>query len=49
MSLGSSGLEILGAIRELLIANRAEIEAILQGNDTIAEIVHFVDKMYGRT
>jgi hypothetical protein len=50
LHLGSSGLEILGAIRKALIENR-EVIARLIGGTGVAEadgVIAFVDKAYGR-
>jgi len=50
LHLGSSGLEILGAIRKALIENR-EIITRLIGATGVAEadgVIAFVDKAYGR-
>jgi hypothetical protein len=50
LHLGSSGLEILGAIRHILINNRVAIEQLLgaDGKDKAQQIVGFVDREYGR-
>jgi hypothetical protein len=50
MRLGSSGLEILGAIRGTIIANRKEIEGILGlgAREDIDHIIVFVNRAYGR-
>jgi hypothetical protein len=49
VSLGSSGLEILGAIRQTLIINRATITRLLgaTSSDQINQINAFVDKAFG--
>ena len=50
LHLGSSGLEILGAIRKTLIENRDRVESIL-GSDGLkkaADVIVFVDKAFGR-
>jgi hypothetical protein len=50
LHLGSSGLEILGAIRQAMIDNRITIEQLLGpiGREEISQVVGFVDKAYGR-
>ncbi len=50
LSLGSSGLEILGAIRQAIINNRASIERLLgaAGKDEANQVVAFVDEAFGR-
>jgi hypothetical protein len=50
LSLGSSGLEILGAIRKTFIENRSTIERMLgpTGKDQIDMAITFVDKAFGR-
>jgi hypothetical protein len=49
-SLGSSGLEILGAIKEILLHREKEIKSILTPEefDKIKDVIYFVDKIYGR-
>jgi hypothetical protein len=51
LSLGSSGLEILGAIRQTFIKNRATIERLLgpTGKDKTDQLITFVDKAFGRS
>ena len=48
--LGSSGLEILGAIRKSLIENHGEVEFLLDsdGWKKAANVIAFVDKAFGR-
>ena len=48
--LGSSGLEILGAIRKTLIENHGEVESLLgsDGWQKAAHVIAFVDKAFGR-
>ena len=48
--LGSSGLEILGAIRKTLIENHGEVESLLgsDGYQKAAHVIAFVDKAFGR-
>ena len=48
--LGSSGLEILGAIRKTLIENHGEVESLLgsDGYRKAAHVIAFVDKAFGR-
>jgi hypothetical protein len=48
--LGSSGLEILGGIRGVIIEHLQTIEQILgvAGGAQLREIIPFVDKAYGR-
>jgi len=50
LHLGSSGLEILGAVRQTIIGNRAFIERLLgaAGKDEANQVVVFVDKAFGR-
>jgi hypothetical protein len=50
LHLGSSGLEILGAIRHIVINNRLAIEQLLgaDGKDRADQIVNFVERVYGR-
>ena len=48
--LGSSGLEILGAIRKTLIENHSQVETLV-GSDgwrKAAQVIAFVDKAFGR-
>ena len=50
LHLGSSGLEILGAVRQVMIENRSEIERCL-GNTGIEKanrVIAFIDKAFGR-
>jgi hypothetical protein len=51
LCLGSSGLEILGAIREIFVRNRATIQNLLNREKwpQIDEIISFIDNAYGRT
>ena len=50
LHLGSSGLEILGAIRETLIASLSKVEKLLgsKGLNRAKQIIAFVDKAFGR-
>ena len=50
LHLGSSGLEILGAIRETLIENHSQVEALVgsDGWQKAAQVIAFVDKAFGR-
>ena len=50
LHLGSSGLEILGAVQQTIIRNRASIERLLgaTGKDEATQVVAFVDKAFGR-
>ena len=50
LHLGSSGLEILGAIRKTLVENHGEVETILGlgGWKKAAKVIAFVDKAFGR-
>jgi hypothetical protein len=50
MRVGSSSLEILGAIRQAVIGNRSDIERLLgpDGRLCADQVVAFVDKAYGR-
>jgi hypothetical protein len=50
MRLGSSGLEILGAIRQVVIGNRTDVERLLgpEGTSRIDQVVAFVDEAFGR-
>jgi hypothetical protein len=50
MNLGSSALEILGAIRQTFIGNRSEVERLLgrNGKEEVDGVIAFVDKAYGR-
>ena len=50
LHLGSSGLEILGVVRQAIINNRASIEQLLgaAGKDEANQVVVFVDKAFGR-
>jgi hypothetical protein len=50
MNLGSSALEILGAIRQTFINNRSEVERLLgrNGKEEVDSVIAFVDKAYGR-
>ena len=46
MHLGSSGLEILGAIKAVIVARRAELEIALDKH-TLDELVQYVNKAFG--
>ncbi len=48
--LGSSGLEILGAIRKTLIENRGKVESLIgaDGQNKAAQVIAFVDRAFGR-
>jgi hypothetical protein len=46
MHLGSSGLEILGAIRAVCTSNEGTLVKVI-GQDQVDEIVHYVNKAYG--
>ena len=50
LHLGSSGLEILGAIRQTVIENRIAIEQMLgsSGKDETEQVIAFVDRAFGR-
>jgi hypothetical protein len=50
LQLGSSGLEILGAIRLALIVNRTGIERLLgpAGIEEADQVIAFVDRAFGR-
>ena len=50
LHLGSSGLEILGAIRKTLIENHCEVKSLLgsDGYQKTAHVIAFVDKAFGR-
>jgi hypothetical protein len=50
LNLGSSGLEILGAIREIIIKNRKTIQSLLDSTKQVQidEVISFVDRAYGR-
>lgn len=50
LHLGSSGLEILGAIRKTLIENHGQVESLLgsDGWQKAAHVIAFVDKIFGR-
>lgn len=50
LHLGSSGLEILGAVRQTIIGNRALIERLLGAarKDEANQVVAFVDGAFGR-
>lgn len=50
LCLGSSGLEILGAIRNALVENRAKVESLLGsvGLSKATQVIDFVDRTYGR-
>ena len=50
LNLGSSGLEILGAIRQAILENRTAIERLLgpDGDVEARQIVSFVDRAFGR-
>ena len=50
MCLGSSGLEILGAIRNVLVKNSAAVDS-LYGPDRLSkatQVIAFVDRTFGR-
>lgn len=46
MHLGSSGLEILGAIRAVCVAENAKLEELL-GSASVHEVIRFVDRAFG--
>ncbi len=46
MRLGSSGLEILGAIRNVLLAEKQVVERFATESE-IDEVVHFVNRTFG--
>ena len=50
LHLGSSGLEILGAIRKVLVENRGVVVRLLgsTGGAAADKVIAFVDKAYGR-
>lgn len=50
MCLGSSGLEILGAIRQAILKERGEAERLLGegGKEEIDRVAAFVDRAFGR-
>jgi hypothetical protein len=50
LCLGSSGLEILGAIREVLIERQSSIVRLLgsAGADEVKQAITFIDKAFGR-
>jgi hypothetical protein len=50
VGVGGSALEILGAVRQTMIANRNEVERLLGpgGRRQIDEVIAFVDKAFGR-
>ncbi len=50
MRVGSSALEILGAVRQTMIVNRSEVEQLLgpSGSKETDEVIAFVDKAFGR-
>jgi hypothetical protein len=50
LHLGSSGLEIMGAIRKALIENQFKVESFLGsgGREKAAQVITFVDKAFGR-
>ncbi len=50
MNLGSSGLEILGALQQTVISYRGEIENLLgpARSQDIDDVIAFVDKAFGR-
>lgn len=50
LHLGSSGLEIMGAIRKILIENHAKLESFggSEARNKAAQVIAFVDKAFGR-
>jgi hypothetical protein len=50
LNLGSSGLEILGAIRQTFVKNRITIQRLLgpSGKAQIERVINFVDTAFGR-
>ena len=50
LHLGSSGLEILGAVRQTMIANLPAIERLLgpTGKEEAKQVIAFVDSAFGR-
>jgi hypothetical protein len=46
LHLGSSGSEILGAIKKIFVAQNVQLENILK-REKIEEVVKFVNKAYG--
>ncbi len=47
---GNSGLEILGAVKDILLRKEEEIKGILTPEEfaKIKDVIYFVDKIYGR-
>lgn len=47
---GNSGLEILGAVKNILLRKEKEIRNILTPEEfaKIKDVIYFVDKIYGR-
>jgi hypothetical protein len=47
---GSSGLEVLGAIRKILIENGSLIETVIDLNeiDEINQVIAYINRAYGR-
>lgn len=48
MHLGSSGLEVLGAIRSVILEERVTINNLVGESDT-EDVIRFVDKAFGQT
>lgn len=50
LHVGSSGLEILGAIRQVIIENRDCLDQLLAPTeiDQVDQVISFVDKAFGR-
>lgn len=50
LHLGSSGLEVLGAIRKTLIENQSKMESFLNSIELnkLTQIIIFIDKAFGR-
>jgi len=46
LHLGSSGLEILGAIKVTVLSHRARLEELFDGA-TVLEVTQYVDRAYG--
>lgn len=49
LNLGSSGLEIIGAIKNILKTNKRKLQQILSPEDitTLKQVILFVNKCYG--
>jgi hypothetical protein len=50
LKLGSSGLEIMGAVMNTIVSNRNQVEHLLgsDAREQVDELIAFVDRAFGR-